>query len=101
MRPQRRQHGPMKRPAPTVRREPERGPRRIATQFAVTRVLAEAVTLAEAAPKIVQAIGETVGWGVGAIWELDRQANLLRCVDVWHSRSVNAANFEPETRKSS
>jgi len=90
----------MKRPAPTVRRKPERAPRRIATQFAVTRVLAEAVTLAEAAPKIVQAIGETVGWEVGAIWELDRQANLLRCVDLWHSPSLNVANFEQKTRES-
>jgi len=91
----------MKRSAPTTRRKREEAPHRIATQFAVTRVLAEAVTLAEAAPKIVQAIGETVGWEVGVIWELDRHANLLRCVDVWHSPSVNVANFEPETRKSS
>jgi PAS domain S-box-containing protein len=91
----------MKGSAPTPRGKPKEGPQRIATQFAVTRVLAEAVTLAEAAPKIVQAIGETVGWEVGAIWELDRQANLLRCVDVWHSPSVNVANFEPITRESS
>lgn len=90
----------MKRPAPTVRRKSERAPRRIATQFAVTRVLAEAATLAEAAPRIVQAIGETVGWEVGAIWELDRAANLLRCVDMWRSPSVNAANFESQTRQS-
>jgi PAS domain S-box-containing protein len=91
----------MKRSAPSTRRKRKEARHRIATQFAVTRVLAEAVTLAEAAPKIVQAIGETVGWEMGAIWELDRQTNLLRCVDVWHSPSVKkGTNFEPKLRGS-
>jgi len=91
----------MKRSAPSTRRKRQEARYRIATQFAVTRVLAEAVTLAEAAPKIVQAIGETVGWEMGAIWEQDRQTNLLRCVDVWHSPSVKkVANFEPKLRRS-
>ena len=62
----------MKRSAPSTRRKRQEARYRIATQFAVTRVLAEAVTLAEAAPKIVQAIGETVGWEMGAIWEVAR-----------------------------
>src|SRR6185369_2264008 len=91
----------MKRSAPSTRRKREEAPYRIATQFAVTRVLAEAITLAEAAPKILQAIGQTVGWEVGAIWELDRQANLLRCVELWHSPSVKVANFGPKTRETS
>src|SRR5579859_5068630 len=90
----------MKRSAPRTRRKRQEAPHRIATQFAVTRVLAEAATLAEAAPKIAQAIGEIVGWEVGVIWELDRQANLLRCVDVWHSPSVKLASFEPRLRES-
>ena len=44
---------------------------RLAAQYAVTRVLADAPTLAVATPKILQAICECLGWSVGAIWRVD------------------------------
>src|SRR5262249_8280928 len=43
---------------------------RLAAQHAVTRVLAEAPTLADAAPRILQAVGESLDWPVGAIWRV-------------------------------
>src|SRR5262249_4207420 len=57
--------------------------RRLAAQYAVTRVLAEAPTLATATPRILAAICESLGWSVGAIWRVDQKENLLRCVQTW------------------
>jgi hypothetical protein len=40
---------------------------RLHTQYAVTRALAESDRLREAAPKILQAVCESLGWEVGAL----------------------------------
>jgi PAS domain S-box-containing protein len=76
----------------------KRTERFLAAQHAVTRVLAEATLLSEATPKILRAICEGVGWEVGVLWHLDRQANVLRCVDVWHPPGVVVEAFEGVTR---
>ncbi|MBI4206195.1 MAG: PAS domain S-box protein [Betaproteobacteria bacterium] len=52
-------------------------------EHAVTRVLAEAQTLSEAIPRIIQTICETMGWHCGARWQMDKQAGLLRCRETW------------------
>jgi len=31
---------------------------------------------------------------LGALWSLDRQASVLRCVEVWHKESVKVPQFE-------
>ena len=66
--------------------------------FAVTRVLAEAATLEDAAPRLLQSICESLGWDIGAIWIVDRSANRLRCVDVWHVPTATFSSFERITR---
>ena len=73
--------------------------RRLTTQYAVTRVIDEAATLCEATPKILQAICESLDWDLGVIWTVDRAADRLRCVEVWHLPAVNAAEFETATRQ--
>ncbi|HEV8131619.1 MAG TPA: GAF domain-containing protein [Acidobacteriota bacterium] len=73
--------------------------RRRNAQYATTRVLAESPTLAEATPKILQAVCESLEWDLGAIWTTDRQANVLRCVEVWHVPAVTAPEFEVLTRQ--
>ncbi len=60
---------------------------RLAVQYAVTRVLAEATTLADAVPTILQSLCD-LGWQVGIIWSVDHQANILRCINTWHTSSV-------------
>ncbi len=79
--------------------EEKRFERRLSAQYAVSRVLAESATLGEATPKILAAICETTNWEVGALWRLDRQDNVLRCVDVWHRPEGNFASFEKATRE--
>src|SRR5262249_28275506 len=69
-------------------------------QYAVTRVLADAPTLAEATPRILQALLQSLGWGVGTIWSVDPDAGLLRCVDLYHAPGVDASAFAAATRKS-
>jgi two-component system, sensor histidine kinase and response regulator len=74
------------------------GEQRLAAQHAVTRVLAEAATLDEATPKILEAICAAAGWELGAIWQVDRKANVLRCVDVWQRLDSQGKEFAAVTR---
>ena len=73
---------------------------RLAAQYAVTRVLADAATLAVATPKILQAICGCLGWWVGAIWRVDEKENVLRCVETWRMPSGQVEEFDQLTRSS-
>jgi len=68
-------------------------------QYAVTRVLAEAQTLHEAAPRILQAVCETTGWTLGAIWQVDEPRRVIGCVDLWHAPGTDVAEFADATRR--
>ncbi len=72
---------------------------RLSVQYAVARTLAEVRHLGEASKKIVQAICESVGWDFGAMWRLDPEANLLRCVDIWHAPEFRAHELTESTQK--
>ncbi len=76
-----------------------RAERRLASQYAVTRVLAEATTLEEAVPKIIQAIGESLEWDLGVFWRVDKATGTLRCFDQWKAPSVQADPFILDTRQ--
>ena len=71
----------------------------LAAQYAVTRALADSATLAEAAPRILQAVCDTVAWEVGAIWIVDADTQVLRCNDIWHVPSLTIEQFESATRE--
>ena len=68
-------------------------------QHIVTQILAEAATVAEATPKILRALGESLGWDVGALWRVDREAGVLRCVEIWHKPSKEVPEFESASRE--
>src|SRR5688500_7883502 len=51
--------------------------------YATARALAESETLEEAAPRMLKAICEAVGWEYGAIWEAPRVRTVRRCVATW------------------
>ncbi len=67
-----------------------RDERRLAAQYAVTRVLSEAVALEEAVPKIIQAVGESLEWDLGVFWRVDKPSGTLRCLHHWHAAGVRA-----------
>lgn len=74
-----------------------RSERRMAAQYEVTRVLAEATTLKDALQRILHAIGQSLDWHLGIFWKLDEQAAVLRFVDIWHVPSVHAEAFEADS----
>jgi PAS domain S-box-containing protein len=76
----------------------KRAEERRAAELSVIRVLAQAATLAEAAPQILQAVCESLRWDVGTLWRVDRARQLLRCVNIWHTPAVSAAAFVAATR---
>jgi transcriptional regulator with GAF, ATPase, and Fis domain len=80
--------------------ERKRVEQRLVVQHTVTQILAEAATLEEAAPKILQALCECLAWDVGVLWRTDREAGVLRCVEVWHKASVAVPEFEATSRES-
>jgi PAS domain S-box-containing protein len=73
--------------------------RTLALEYHLTRVLAESDTLSEAAPPVLQAICESAEWEVGALWEVDEDAGVIRCVETSHL-SGGAPDFEKLTRDS-
>jgi PAS domain S-box-containing protein len=74
--------------------------RTLELQYAITNVLSNAKSLREAAAPILQTICRSVGWEMSALWHVDRQANVLRCVDVWHAPELDATEFEKMSRES-
>ena len=72
---------------------------RAAVEHAVTRVLAESATLTEAAPRLLQTVGTSLGWKVGAFWCVDPRDNVLRCRNLWQAPSVTVAAFAACTRE--
>ncbi len=76
----------------------KRAAQRLAAQHAVTKVLAESPAVTEAAPRILQAICENMGWDTGGLWGVEPRENVLRLVDMWHAPHVRIDEFEAVSR---
>jgi PAS domain S-box-containing protein len=72
--------------------------RRLTVQHEAARILAEADSLTTAAPKLLQAICESLEWEQGQLWLLDREADALQWVTSWHNASLNVTDFEEANR---
>ncbi|BBA32572.1 hypothetical protein sS8_0607 [Methylocaldum marinum] len=72
-----------------------RAERRLTTQYEVARILAESATVAEASPKILQIICETLNWDVdiGELWIVDDAAKVMRCVGLWRRDGSDTEEF--------
>jgi PAS domain S-box-containing protein len=79
--------------------ERKRAEDRLRVQHTVAQTLAEAATIEEATPRILRAMGECLGWDVGALWRVDREAEALRCVELWHKASIEVPEFERVSRE--
>jgi PAS domain S-box-containing protein len=77
----------------------KRAEERLRVQHTVAQILAEAATIEEAAPRILRAMGECLGWDLGALWRVDREAEALRCVELWHNASIEVPEFERASRE--
>ena len=59
----------------------------------IARALGESATLAEAAPRMLATVCESLGWEYGALWEVDRAGRALRCVGTWHESTLGFDAF--------
>jgi len=73
--------------------------RRLAVQYAATRVLSEVDSLTEAIPLILEIVGQRLDWDIGSFWRPEQGAHQLRCVTLWHGSDIAFPNFEEITRK--
>jgi PAS domain S-box-containing protein len=80
--------------------ERKRAEERLRVQHTVAQILAGAVTIEEATPRILRAMGECLRWDVGALWRVDLKAKALRCVELWHEASIEVSEFEGVSRAS-
>ncbi len=80
-----------------LRSDRERDAFHLETQYAVAHVFSETTTLAEAVPRLLEAVGRPHGWEVGGYWTNTRSGN-LRFVDSWHAPGIDAAPYDDASR---
>lgn len=73
---------------------------RLALQYTVTRILADSTDFLDSAKSILEAACAQLGWDVGALWKLDPNEQLMRCVDVCKAPGIEMDEFENMTRGS-
>lgn len=76
----------------------ERAGARLAGQYRVARVLSESRSMEEAGPKLLEAIGEPLGWDIGFLWAPDGDGR-LRAVASWHAGDYESPGFERATQE--
>jgi PAS domain S-box-containing protein len=68
-----------------------------AVLYAIARALSTASTLEEATPELIAAIGEALGWEVGAMWRVDQDAGVLLFVGGWSATPATGPRFLRES----
>jgi len=69
------------------------------TEQRVARSLAESADPQAALARALEAIGESLGWRLGAAWEPPaEQPDQLVCVETWHAAEVDGHEFEEASR---
>ncbi len=63
----------------------------------IARALAESATLGDAAPRMLAAVCESLGWEFGGLWEVDRAGKHVR-LGTWHERSLQFDAFSDISR---
>jgi PAS domain S-box-containing protein len=78
--------------------ERKRAESQLSTQYAVSRILSESASIDEAAPRLIQSVCKLLDWKLGEIWQMDREASLLTCREIWHPPSSELAEFASASR---
>jgi signal transduction histidine kinase/integral membrane sensor domain MASE1/CheY-like chemotaxis protein len=73
--------------------------RRVAANLAITQILAESPAFGDATKRILQTIGESLDWKVGAMWTPGEKDNELRCLTLWHDQSTSVPRFQEVSRR--
>lgn len=85
----------------TVREVPRRPWREaISTvQFTVAEILAQASTPDEAAPQLLEALSEQLGWDTAEFWVVEEDRKRLSTAGVWATPELDLGEFERMTRE--
>jgi two-component system, sensor histidine kinase and response regulator len=75
--------------------------RRLTVLFETAHALASSATLSEGVPRTLAAVCQALDWEYGALWDVDRPANLLRCVATWSLPSLSFEEFVEASRRAS
>jgi PAS domain S-box-containing protein len=78
--------------------ERKRTESRLALQYAVTQILSESPDFNESAKQILRIACGSLGWEVGAFWQVDREAQVLRNVEICHGTTVATPEFDHLTQ---
>ena len=78
--------------------ERERFKRRLAAQYAIGRLLAEAEGLDEAGPRIFTILAAELDWQMGVLWKMDEEAKVLRYGGGWRRPGGPPDGFEDACR---
>ena len=74
------------------------GEDRLVTQYATTSILADAPTLSDALPRILEAISRSLDWSLAIQWSVDREHQVLRCGETWIAPSARGQVLADRSR---
>src|SRR5215831_12190845 len=72
----------------TARRRAEN---RLLAQYEIARTLGAAHSLEDASRELLRIVCDVLEWSVGALWGLDIERSLLRCLATWRAPETSAA----------
>jgi PAS domain S-box-containing protein len=82
---------------------PDRDRTEVAARPTVERdllgIFAEAKSLLDAGPRIVEAIAAALGWEAAAMWEVEDGGGHLRCIATWLAPDLEGSGFDVQTRQ--
>ena len=73
--------------------------RRLTAQYAIARALAESKTIKQASQEILSAVCLSLGWQVGALWQLNQETLELHCLEIWSDSPDQFAEFVAITKQ--
>jgi serine phosphatase RsbU (regulator of sigma subunit) len=79
--------------------ERRRAETRLRVQYELARTLSEARSLEEAIPRLLQPVCDALDWDMGAVWGLDMERPVLRCIATWRSPDSDTKAFEELTAR--
>jgi PAS domain S-box-containing protein len=71
----------------------KRAESRLNTQYAITRTLSESTSIPVAASRILKTICDCLECEFGELWQVNRETNVLTCVEKWHLPVTSLAQF--------
>jgi two-component system sensor histidine kinase UhpB len=64
----------------------------------ISLAVIDSFSLQETVQRILQILCESLRWEWSAVWRVDKEAGVLRCMDCWHTPSTVVPEFEAMSR---